>query len=226
MDPKSIRDQTIKEAKSNLILDAARTVFAEKGFHETRLEDIAAASGFSKASLYNYYTDKEELFMSLAARDYHNLLNTLTSGIDENAPFFTNLERIIRTSIEFFGSHFAFIVSTTNFQLLSQLNPQRLIEHHQVIAKRFRDRYFELMELQAKLIKKAQEQGEVTLAITAQSIATYIGSLVRGTLIEWKMRGVSGDVQHEVGSLLTFIRQGIAARSDENAINAHRSIVN
>ena len=216
MDPKSIRDQTIKDAKSNLILDAARKVFAEKGFHQTRLEDIAAASGFSKASLYNYYADKEELFMSLAARDFHNLLNTLTSGIDENAPFFTNLERMISTSIEFFGSHFAFIVSTTNFQLLSQLNPQRLIEHHQVIKQRFRERYFELLELQATLIKKAQERGEVTTALNAHSIAAYIGSLVRGILIEWKMRGVSGDVQHEVSSLLTFIRQGIAGGSIAN----------
>jgi len=60
--PKEVRDQTVRDAKTNLILDSALKVFSEKGYHETRLEDVAAAAGFSKASLYNYYEDKEEIF--------------------------------------------------------------------------------------------------------------------------------------------------------------------
>ena len=64
------KDKAIRETKTNLILDASLEVFSRLGFHDTRLEDIAAAAGFSKDSLYNYYEDKEDIFMSLAIREY------------------------------------------------------------------------------------------------------------------------------------------------------------
>jgi hypothetical protein len=68
MDPKENRERVIKDAKCALILNAAKKLFDAKGYWETRLEDIAADVGFSKASLYNYYPDKESLFLSLAIR--------------------------------------------------------------------------------------------------------------------------------------------------------------
>lgn len=216
VDQRSIRDQTVKDAKSNLILDAARKVFGEKGFHETRLEDIAAESGFSKASLYNYYTDKEEIFLSLAARDFENLLNTLSSSINNIDPFFSNLERLINTSMKYFGEHFAFFVSTTNFHVLQKLNPERLLKHHEAISGKFCAHYFEILALHTKLVEEAQERGELTTTLPAAAIASYISTLVRGTLIEWKLRGERGDADRETANLVTFIRNGISIHHVSN----------
>jgi AcrR family transcriptional regulator len=44
------------------ILDAALTVFVEKGFAATKLDDVAVAAGISKGSLYRYFDNKAELF--------------------------------------------------------------------------------------------------------------------------------------------------------------------
>lgn len=44
------------------ILDAALTVFVEKGFAATRLDDVAIAAGISKGLLYRYFDNKAELF--------------------------------------------------------------------------------------------------------------------------------------------------------------------
>src|SRR3978361_1905110 len=51
--------------------DAAATLFAAKGFHETSVGEIAEASGISKIVLYDHFASKEELFVELtrAARD-------------------------------------------------------------------------------------------------------------------------------------------------------------
>jgi AcrR family transcriptional regulator len=46
--------------------DAARTLFAERGFHGTTLADITSAAGRSPAAFYRYFTDKEDLLASLA----------------------------------------------------------------------------------------------------------------------------------------------------------------
>jgi AcrR family transcriptional regulator len=77
MDAKENRDQIVRDAKSSLILDAALKMFAEKGFHETRLDDIAAAAGFSKASLYNYYADKEAIFLHIIIRMHEKIIEAL-----------------------------------------------------------------------------------------------------------------------------------------------------
>jgi AcrR family transcriptional regulator len=47
------------------ILEAARTIFAEQGVSEARMEDIAALSGLGKGTLYLYYKNKEDLVAGL-----------------------------------------------------------------------------------------------------------------------------------------------------------------
>lgn len=46
--------------------DAARQLFAQRGFHGTTLGDITAAAGKSPASFYRYFADKEDLLAALA----------------------------------------------------------------------------------------------------------------------------------------------------------------
>lgn len=48
------------------IEQAARTLFAERGFHGTTLGDITSAAGKSPAVFYRYFTDKEDLLAALA----------------------------------------------------------------------------------------------------------------------------------------------------------------
>nr|WP_218621197.1 TetR/AcrR family transcriptional regulator [Mycolicibacterium hippocampi] len=48
------------------IEQAARKLFAERGFHGTTLGDITSAAGKSPAAFYRYFTDKEDLLAALA----------------------------------------------------------------------------------------------------------------------------------------------------------------
>lgn len=48
------------------IEQAARKLFAERGFHGTTLGDITSAAGKSPAVFYRYFTDKEDLLAALA----------------------------------------------------------------------------------------------------------------------------------------------------------------
>jgi AcrR family transcriptional regulator len=53
------------EARPGEIIAAALKIFAHKGFAATRLEDVAAAAGVSKATVYLYFDNKEQLFASV-----------------------------------------------------------------------------------------------------------------------------------------------------------------
>jgi AcrR family transcriptional regulator len=54
-----------KEARPAELLASALELFVERGFAATRLEDIAARAGVSKATLYLYYENKEELLKAV-----------------------------------------------------------------------------------------------------------------------------------------------------------------
>jgi AcrR family transcriptional regulator len=47
------------------IHDAAAALFAERGYHATRMQDVAAAVDMQKGSLYYYFSSKEDLLVSL-----------------------------------------------------------------------------------------------------------------------------------------------------------------
>ncbi len=57
-----------KQARPGEILDAAMTVFAEKGYAAARMDDIAARAGVTKGTIYLYFQSKEDVFKSLARR--------------------------------------------------------------------------------------------------------------------------------------------------------------
>lgn len=54
-----------KDFKRNIILDASKSLFLEKGFEHTTIDEIAAKCGFAKGSIYNYFSSKQDIIESL-----------------------------------------------------------------------------------------------------------------------------------------------------------------
>ena len=53
------------EERAQAILDVAREAFTQLGFENTTMSEIANRTGGSKATLYNYFSSKEELFAAV-----------------------------------------------------------------------------------------------------------------------------------------------------------------
>jgi AcrR family transcriptional regulator len=68
--------------------DAARKLFAERGFHATTLADITSAADRSPAVFYRYFTDKEDLLASLAESFLHDVVEVPT--VADGRDFFTS----------------------------------------------------------------------------------------------------------------------------------------
>ena len=68
-----------KETRPQELLDAALTLFVEKGFAATRTDEVARLAGVSKGTLYLYYPSKEELFKAVVR---HNLVSLIEEGLE------------------------------------------------------------------------------------------------------------------------------------------------
>src|SRR5438045_3314275 len=68
---------TGQEDKRRLILDAAVRVFARKGYHASRVGDIAEEAGVAHGLLYHYFSSKDELLETVFRDTWSDLLGAV-----------------------------------------------------------------------------------------------------------------------------------------------------
>jgi AcrR family transcriptional regulator len=79
------RELTSKGRQTRQAIEqAARKLFAERGFHGTTLADITSAAGKSPAVFYRYFADKEDLLAALAESFLHEVV--ARSGLSVQLP--------------------------------------------------------------------------------------------------------------------------------------------
>lgn len=84
------------------IHEAALSLFALKGYHETTMDDIVEATGLSKGTLYWYFQGKQALFLSLFRDAMTKLARSWGEAIsDEQA----DAEEKLQASLAFFRGH-------------------------------------------------------------------------------------------------------------------------
>ncbi|MFE7135667.1 TetR family transcriptional regulator [Streptomyces sp. NPDC057638] len=68
------------------LLDIGRTLFAEKGFEGTSVEEIAAKAGVSKPVVYEHFGGKEGLYAVVVDREMRQLLDLVTGALTAGHP--------------------------------------------------------------------------------------------------------------------------------------------
>lgn len=68
---------TGQEDKRRLILDAAVHVFAQKGYHTSRVGDIAEEAGVAHGLLYHYFRSKDELLETIVRETWRDVLDAV-----------------------------------------------------------------------------------------------------------------------------------------------------
>jgi AcrR family transcriptional regulator len=77
----------VPEDKRQLILDAAVRVFARKGYHTSRVGDIAEEAGVAHGLLYHYFKSKDELLETIFRNTWGLMIETIrgVESLDEPA---------------------------------------------------------------------------------------------------------------------------------------------
>jgi AcrR family transcriptional regulator len=97
------------EAKRQAILKVAETVFQELGFERTSMSEICARVGGSKATIYNYFASKEELFFETIHDSIQAEFDAAFTAID---PAAADIDRSLRN----YGENFLSILYSPHFR--------------------------------------------------------------------------------------------------------------
>ncbi len=147
------------------IEQAARKLFAERGFHGTTLADITSAAGRSPAVFYRYFEDKEDLLAALAESFLHDVVTPsglslrLPESADDDA-FFT---AVVTGYWNMFKQNIGIMIAVAQLAATQQ--------RFAAVQNEFR-RFG--MDIVAASVRRAQEQGygtELNPQHTAAAIA-------------------------------------------------------
>ncbi|MCX6001740.1 MAG: TetR/AcrR family transcriptional regulator [Chloroflexi bacterium] len=95
-----------KEQKYNTILKAAETLFAQKGYHQTGIEEIADLAEVSTGAVYFYFKNKEDLLITLMQEIGHQLRKILADEFKRTGFSFDSFKNISFAFLrDFCGSH-------------------------------------------------------------------------------------------------------------------------
>lgn len=87
------------------ILEAAVSVFASKGYHDTKVDDIVAESNTSKGSFYFYFPSKQDIFLALVDTFANLLENRLLARIQTETSGVACVDLALRVCLETFGQY-------------------------------------------------------------------------------------------------------------------------
>lgn len=86
--------------KRQTILDAALETFVKRGYHSTRVAEIAAAAGVAEGTLYNYFPGKEELLLAVFDDKWGGIVEDIRARIapldDPNEKLKTMFSTVVR----------------------------------------------------------------------------------------------------------------------------------
>lgn len=103
----------------NAILDAAEIVFAERGFHGARIQDIAAHARIAVGTVYNHFEQKEDVLSALLEERMEELLAQLHERRDDPEPFRGRLEARVGRMLDFVERHRAFFAIANDHGLFA-----------------------------------------------------------------------------------------------------------
>jgi AcrR family transcriptional regulator len=183
--------------KQNEILEAAASVFAARDFHEVRIDEIAAAAGVGKGTIYRYFETKEDLYFATITEGWDALNDRLAAALPAETSPSRRLERIAREALAFFWDRRA---------LLTLLrSDERRFPHWDAELQKRRD-------VLGKLVERAITEG--ILAGEFRPIDPRIGAeLFRGMLRAancW--RRPEDTIEQLVCEIVGIFRHGIERR--------------
>ncbi len=105
---------TIKDVKTNYILDEALTLFLERPISEVTIHDVAVRAGVGDATIYRYFSTKLNLVCSVAAKLEKQIFETYFN-LDCAANGFNKLTLFYGTYLKIFSSHREFFKLINEF---------------------------------------------------------------------------------------------------------------
>jgi AcrR family transcriptional regulator len=167
--------EAVREFKRSLIIDAALDLFDHHAYQEVTVQDIADAAGIGKATVYQYFTSKEEIVHHLMMRTLTDMDRELEQCCAQQKDFRQALEQLIILIYQHYLNHNRLFLTYLGLKLQGFFNS----EWREEIRKKRQVRN----EILSQLLEQGMAQGFIIKA-DSMRMARILSHMLRGFSIE------------------------------------------
>lgn len=194
------KQELVTEFRVAEILDAARKVFAKKGFAETTVDQIAEEAGVAKGTVYLYFSSKRDIYFAALREGAVKMSALLRENIDA-AP---TLEQKLRA---YFETKLRYIDENRDFFRILHAELGTCV-HAASLNSEIGDLIRAQIEFIADVLRTGVSTGEVR-ELSADSIAWAISEMARGVIVRRVLGWSQGSIEQDIRELTQFAWNGI-----------------
>lgn len=191
-----------RDARRQSLLDAAATLFAQKGYHATTVDDITRAAGVAKGTFYLYFDEKREVYYEVI-RGFMDLVmeigGSIGSGAASPMDFFARAEQAAQRLMAVF-------MDNRELARLAYRESMGMDPELEAMVARF---YREIAEVEAKNIQAAIDLGIVRNVSPLLVAYAHIGMVERVLLALVDSPEDFPDPKRVVGELMQLAFDGL-----------------
>jgi len=169
----------LTETRKNQILDAASIVFVKEGFSNANTDEIAKVANLGKGTIYRYFKNKRDLFLSVADRGLDRLKDIVIKEIEKAEDPIKKIETAIKTYISFFEENSNLIGILIHEQSSFQKR----------IAKRYFEHYYGSVDKMKQIFKEGIKKGLVKEDLYIEGAINVLTSMLNGLIYRWQLEG-------------------------------------
>jgi AcrR family transcriptional regulator len=201
------RQQARTAATKEKLLGAAERIFARDGFEAARLEDIAAAAGYTRGAFYANYDDKEDLFFALLEQWVSQRMAEVNALLQER-------KRSLGEQLRTLRNYYAERAKDRRLTLLS-LEFTLYAVRHPAAHVRLRIRRKRLRSCGADLLRRITGAMGCSLPVSAEAATVALGAFSNALFLEHIVEAKAlreRSVQRLLGVFFDAIARGRAAK--------------
>jgi len=165
-----------RRAQQSTILDAATRCFARNGFHRTSMADIVRESKLSPGAIYCYFRGKHDIVAAIAA-ERHDRESRMLAELPASGSFAAGLRQLAQSLVV----HFRDRREKQRRKVLIQIWSESLRDKQ---IRRIVERGLRQRDSLAAALRHAQQAGELTAAVDADSLSRVMLSLLQGLILQ------------------------------------------
>lgn len=198
------KKDVVTEFRTAGILEAARKVFAQKGFNAATVEDIAAAAGLAKGTVYLYYESKREVYFAALKFGIGQMYSVLNQRLQSASTPEDKLRTLIEVKLTYFDDNRDF------FKIYySELG--NICIHPSAIDNDFKTLYLENAKVIEAILKEGARKKAIR-GVRSEQAAFAISEIIRGVVIQRVLGWSKSKIAQDVDFIFDLIWKGIAAR--------------
>ncbi|TCW39392.1 TetR family transcriptional regulator [Laceyella sacchari] len=155
----------MRHEKVDMIFQAAVEVFAESGFDQAKMDDIAQMAGVAKGTIYYHFKSKEELFAGLINEGIEKLIEYANRHIESVEEPVAKIQHLIKAHVLFFIHH-----AKLAKLLLNEAFGTKERQRH------FRGKIREYITLIEKVLIEGKEKGDFNINHTLETASAIFGA--------------------------------------------------